>query len=181
MPALEKKTWDIEAALKNREFEIQLFWQRANYFLVLITALGVGAFTTANPLFGLVISVFAVFVCKLWFDTNLGSRFWQVFWEHEVESLSKTYHINSFLKSTSEIREELRGKLSHSDRRSIFRSWIDKKVLSKPSVTHSMITLSFIAMIFWTAIAGLNAYEVYANWTSGGDAVSAKVGELSKE
>lgn len=154
---------DIEVALKNREFEIQLFWQRANYFLVMITALGVGAFSAGDPIIGLIISGFSVFVCWLWFQTNLGSRFWQIFWENEVELLAKKYGIESFIKETPEIREELRGKISHSQKRSTFRNWIDAQVLKKPSVTHSMITLSFFAMIFWIVISFFQIYDIFLN------------------
>lgn len=62
--------FDIEVALANRTFELQLFWQRSNYFLVLITALGVGAFTARTPFLGFCISLFAVVVSALWYRTN---------------------------------------------------------------------------------------------------------------
>ena len=155
-------TRDIDVALKNREFEIQLFWQRANYFLVLITALGIGVFSIDEAFLGFLISVFGVVVCRLWFRTNLGSRFWQVFWENEVESLSPQYNINSFQKSTSEIRAEMKEKISHSEKRSAFRKWVDRRVLEKPSVTHSMISLSFFAMLFWGVLALYHLFELVA-------------------
>lgn len=50
---------ELQIALENRAFEIQLFWQRSNYFLVLMTALGIGVFSIKDELFSFLIAVFA--------------------------------------------------------------------------------------------------------------------------
>src|SRR5690242_7819565 len=98
---------NIEVALKNREFEIQLFWQRSNYFLVLITALGAGVIATRDAWIGLLISIFGMGACLLWFRTNLGSRYWQAFWEAEVERLAPRHGLKSFQLTPEEIQESV--------------------------------------------------------------------------
>lgn len=149
---MPEESRDIDVALRNREFEIQLFWQRTNYFLVLITALGVGVFSANKPFLGFLMSSFATLTCWLWFRTNLGSRFWQIFWEDEVESLASEYHLESFLKTTPNIKEKMRSKQANEKNRGMLRNWIDAQVLSKPSVTYHMILLSFAALIFWAFV-----------------------------
>lgn len=143
----------IETALRNREFEIQLFWQRANYFLVLITALGVGVFSVDKPVLGLIMSTFAAITCWLWFRTNLGSRFWQVFWEDEVERLAVDHNLESFLLTTEEIQRRMENSRHAKHKKGVLlRGWIDQLVIKKPSVTYHMILLSFFALVFWVMI-----------------------------
>ena len=151
---------ELETALRNREFEIQLFWQRTNYFLVLLTALGVGVFTIEDQLIGVVISLFAAITCFLWFETNLGSRFWQVFWEVEVVRLSKIHGISAFLQSTETIKAALKERQAEETSRSLFRKLIDDRMLRKPSVTFNMIVLSLFALILWIGIFLYFSYDL---------------------
>lgn len=161
MDDLETKRLELDAALRNREFEIQLFWQRSNYFLVLITALGVGFFSIEPQAYKVALSFFGTLASYLWYNTNLGSRFWQVFWEHEVELLSTEAGIRSFQKVTPEIKKELRTAASHSDKKLFWRKWIDDAVIEqKPSVTMNMIYLSIWATILWWVLFLTNFYEL---------------------
>lgn len=159
MDSFEEKRVELDIALRNREFEIQLFWQRSNYFLVLITALAVGFFSIESSGYKVALSLFGFLASRLWYNTNLGSRFWQVFWEHEVELLAPEFNIKSFQKRTSDIRRELKQAQSHSDKEFFWRKWIDAAVYHKPSVTMNMIYLSIWAMIFWCILFSVNLYE----------------------
>lgn len=154
----ERDKLDIEVALKNREFELSLFWQRSNYFLVLNTALGVAAFSARTALVGAMITAFGILVCWLWYRTNLGSRFWHVFWESEVERLAPKYELKSFEFSTAEIKAIVRRNVQ-PESSPWWRGWIDKGVLEKPSVTIHMIYLSLAALLFWLLIL---FYHVHA-------------------
>lgn len=151
--------FDIEVALKNREFELALFWQRSNYFLVLNTALGVAAFSADDHFLGVMISCFGLLVSWLWFRTNAGSRFWQVFWETEVNRLAPTYQLESFELSSEQARERVRADIA-TRKSGLLRRWIDQAVLAKPSVTMNMLGLSLAAMLFWISVAAFHALHL---------------------
>jgi hypothetical protein len=142
---------DVEVALKNREFELSLFWQRSNYFLVLNTALGVAAFSARTAAIGVLITLFGMLVCWLWYRTNLGSRFWHVFWESEVERLAPKYGLTAFELTMAQAKDRVRENIRPSES-PWWRAFIDKGVLEKPSVTLHMIYLSLTALLFWFLI-----------------------------
>ena len=153
---------ELKVALDNRAFEITLFGQRSNYFLVLITALGAGVFTIKDPWFSFIISIFASIGSFLWFRTNLGSRFWQESWEVEVTMLAKEQGIRSFERSQVEIAAQVEASLSGGTRRWFFRRWIDRQILKKPSVTFNMIVLSLVATLIWSIITIVKGYPLLA-------------------
>ncbi len=140
---------ELDIALENRAFEIQLFWQRSNYFLVLITALGIGAIAVDSNLLALLITVFGTVSSFLWFRTNLGSRFWQESWEVEVNELAGELGVTSFERPMKEIKEQVRRSLKGSNKQSFFRRWVDQQILKKPSVSYHMIILSIVSTIVW--------------------------------
>ena len=86
---------ELQIALDNRAFEIQLFWQRSNYFLVLITALGIGVFTIDNKIAAFLVTILGIASSFIWFRTNLGSKFWQESWEVEVSMIAEVEGIKS--------------------------------------------------------------------------------------
>lgn len=146
---------ELKIALDNRAFEIQLFWQRSNYFLVLMTALGIGTFSIKDPLFSPIISLFATICSYFWFRNNLGSKFWQESWETEVNQLSHELGVRSFQKTTEEVRRQVRDSLqigNTTEGKPSFRRWIDTLTVRKYSVTYNMILLSFWSIIFWFSV-----------------------------
>lgn len=145
---------ELRIALENRAFEIQLFWQRSNYFLVLMTALGVATFSVKDMYFSPLVSMFATLASYFWFRTNLGSKFWQESWEVEVVSLAKEQKIRSFERPTNEVIEQVKNSLlgNHGDGHSVFRKWIDRGIIKKYSVTYNMILLSMFATAVWTIV-----------------------------
>jgi len=155
--AKELAATELKIALENRAFEIQLFWQRSNYFLVLMTALGVATFSVKDIYFSPLVSAFATTASYFWFRTNLGSKFWQESWESEVVALAKEQNIRSFERPTAEVVEQVRSSLygSHGDGRSFVRKWIDSKVIKKYSVTYNMILLSLFATTVWAMVTGI--------------------------
>ncbi len=145
---------ELKIALENRAFEIQLFWQRSNYFLVLMTALGVATFSVRDIYFSPLVAMFATIASYFWLRTNLGSKFWQESWEVEVVSLAKEQKIRSFERSTAEVIEQVKNSLlgNHGDGRSFLRKWIDRKIIKKYSVTYNMILLSMFATGVWAIV-----------------------------
>ena len=89
-PKFDNNLERFKIALETRNFEIELFWKRCNYFLVLNTALAVGVFAlfgvkdTVSPLVLPLICVVGIFVCVAWIHVGLGSKFWQCHWEQVV-------------------------------------------------------------------------------------------------
>ena len=141
---------EFETAQDNRKFEIQMFWQRANYFLVLNTALAIGIFTVNSDSVAIFIALFGMIASYLWFSTNLGARYWQVFWEEEVSKLSKNFGISAFEISDDEIQAKAKRNLRLSG--SHLRKWVDRQVTKKPSVSYNMILLSLVTIVTWTLL-----------------------------
>lgn len=154
---------ELQIALDNRAFEIQLFWQRTNYFLVLITALGIGVFSISDNFFSLLIAILGVCSSFLWFRTNLGSKFWQESWEIEVESLADEFGIKSFQRDLDDIERQVTESLRDGERnakKSRYEKWLDGLTLKKYSVTRHMITLSLISSILWFCIVCVIAFRL---------------------
>lgn len=145
---------ELKIALENRAFEIQLFWQRSNYFLVLMTALGVATFSVKDLYFSPLVAAFTTIASYFWFRTNLGSKFWQESWEVEVVSLAKEQKIRSFERPIAEVIQQVNDSLvgSQGDGRSFIRKWIDAKIVKKYSVTYNMILLSMFATGVWAVV-----------------------------
>ena len=148
MDPIDLKKLELDLAIRNREFELNQFWQRSNYFLALVAALSVGLFATDENFIRVLISLLALVVSSLWLSTNLGSRYWQNFWEQEVQCLSQELGVRSFTKSGSEIQIQMEAN-TNLDELSIDKRLFEQLMLRKPSVTINMIRLSSVFLIFW--------------------------------
>lgn len=179
----EKLSTELKIALDNRAFEIQLFWQRSNYFLVLMSALGVAAFAIKQPIFSLLVSLLAVIASFLWFRTNQGSRFWQESWEVEVQHLAKEVGIRSFERSIGDVKKQVAQSLYPNGivKVTSFRTWILKGVLDKPSVTYHMIILSFASTVVWAVVFGLSLLMIVGVIPSGTPDASPAAGEIIQQ
>jgi hypothetical protein len=137
-------------ALETRNFEISLFWQRSNYFLVLNTAIAIGFFLKANNNFQIILSVFGIIVSLLWFFINQGSKFWQSRWETRLKKVEDdiSKDINFFSADFETIQNDVKESIDYSNHSKI-RQYFDKLVLLKPSVGFMMTLLSLTFIIFW--------------------------------
>ncbi len=151
MPIDETLKLEFETARKNRKFEIEKFWQRANYFLVLNTALAVGIFTIKSTLATFLISCFGVIAAWLWFRTNVGARYWQIFWEAEVHDLAKKLNVKSFSMTDDEIANR-QMRFGRSRKSSLVRKFVDAEVKKGHSVSYNMILLSIWAFLAWCLV-----------------------------
>lgn len=158
---LELALKELDIALANRVFEIQSFWQRSNYFLVLLTALGAATFTSKDGVLQLILSILSAFCALFWYRTNLGSKFWQESWEVEVNLLAEQIGIESFKRPMGAVTEQVRNSLNpDASGKSWFRRYIDNRTISKPSVTQNMIALSLIVFVVWLVIAAILGYRL---------------------
>ena len=152
---------ELQIALDNRAFELQLFWQRSNYFLVLITALGIGVFSIRELEFKALVAFAATVSSYSWFQNNLGSRFWQESWEAEVVLLAKELGIRSFERSPDDITKQVEIELiGNKKKRKLLRRWVDRQVLKKPSVTYNMIRLSLFSTILWAFVTLVSLWRI---------------------
>jgi len=143
-----------KTALDTRNFEISLFWQRSNYFLVLNTALGVGYFNVKWP-DSLLLALFGSLASLLWFRVNLGSKFWQSRWEQRLAIVERTFEpdIKFFAANKETTIADVKNNLEDSKHADEFRLWLDKLTLEKTSVIFSMTLLSLIFMLGWLVFA----------------------------
>ncbi len=88
----------LEIAWKNRDFEIDKYWQRAAYFWGFIVLL-FGAYIsiknskkgegilTENPEFELYVILLGIIFSLSWYLVNVGSKKWQENWEGHIDAL----------------------------------------------------------------------------------------------
>lgn len=62
----------FKVAVDTLKFEIQMFWQRSNYFMVLNTAIAVGFFSGKAGQYTWVLSCLGILVSLLWYFVTLG-------------------------------------------------------------------------------------------------------------
>jgi hypothetical protein len=137
-------------ALETRNFEISMFWQRSNYFLVLNTAVAVGFFSLNDPFYTVPLSIFGFLVSLLWVRVNLGGKFWQSRWEEKLRlvELDTLPEIQFFSADPNTNREDVKASLDRAGH-SGFRRLIDRLVLKKPSVSGAMTYLSLGFALLW--------------------------------
>ena len=145
----------FKVAVSTRQFEIQMLWQRSNYFMVLNTAVAVAYFSLKGERQGIepVVVLLGVLICVVWFNVNLGSKYWQSRWEEAAARFERICapEAKLFAADQSETFEEVKVSLARNSHNR-FQRWIDGEVLKKPSVSFWMMVLSISFISFWMAL-----------------------------
>lgn len=157
-----------QVALDTRKFEIGLFWQRSNYFLVLNTGVAVGYFSQDKSSFSaLVLSLLGIGGAYLWLLINFGSKFWQIRWERRLELAEADLGggLQLFSAGWPLIIEDVKKSLAKRyPARRFYGRWIanlyDRAVLRKPSVSKVMTALSLLFLCFWLAATLVSGISV---------------------
>ena len=140
--------------LDTRNLEINLFWQRSNYFLVLNTGIAFGFFNIKdeNLFVVYIFVVMGLLASLLWFWVCLGGKFWQTRWEKRLFDFEKEHmpDLDFFGASPERIRKDVKDGLAFN-KLSWTQRFVYKLVLDKPSVSYSMIRLSLLFVIGWIA------------------------------
>ncbi len=142
-------------ALDTRNMEIGLFWQRSNYFLVLNAALAIGFFRLAENKYVILLATLGALVSFLWYQVNLGSKYWQSRWEHRLKLKEEEIapELQYFSADWDVIQKDVEESLNYSHKnKGKFQKWLDKETLKKPSVSYNMTLLSFIFLIGWVVL-----------------------------
>lgn len=76
-------------SVKNRRFEIDLFWKRSLFFLGFIAAsiVAFAEFTRIGSRYAVVAAAFGFLSSLAWAFANRGSKFWQEYWESRIKEL----------------------------------------------------------------------------------------------
>ena len=157
----------FEIALDTRKFEIDLYWKRANYFLVFVSVIFVGWYQVnqtlkslsvqssidgishevnqglTNEFFSikLLLACLGFLVSFAWFCANRGSKFWQENWEANIHHLSNKLGLPIFELIPYEPM-----------------AWhkFDSKYPYSVSKINQIV--SFIITLFWIFIIGVTLY-----------------------
>lgn len=151
----------FKIAVSTRQFEIQMFWQRSNYFMVLNTAIAIGFFAAKAPSYGAVIALLGVGVCVIWCLVNFGSKFWQSRWEEAAARLEAKCapEAKLFAATRSEVDEEVKKSLASSNHSGL-QKWMDEQIIKKPSVSYQMTLLSLSFVVFWTLAFAISVNSI---------------------
>lgn len=123
----------FESAVEGRRLEIELFWRRSLFYWGFIAAAFVAFATsrTSNPGLSVVIACFGLICSFAWTLVNRGSKYWQEFWEVEVEESEDSVTGPLFKKH---------GSVKPKGR------WLSARQFSASKIT---IALSDYTFIFW--------------------------------
>jgi hypothetical protein len=143
--------------LDTRNFEISLFWQRSNYFLVLNSALAVGFFNLKTTEYALLLSLLGLVASFLWFYVNLASKFWQSRWEHRLKLVEDKIapDMKCFAADKETIERDVKESLKLSQHKGV-QSLLDRLIAKKPSVSYAMTLLSLVFVIAWAVILAIH-------------------------
>lgn len=147
--------------VSTRSLEIQLFWQRSNYFLVLSTALAFGFFQSKSALYTTPLALLGIAVCWLWYNVNLGSKYWQSRWEEAAWQLEEQMQGKPESKLFSVPQEEVLEIVKKSlgrNRHNALERWFDNRILQKPSVTTYMALLPLLFAATWIILLLVSLY-----------------------
>lgn len=161
----------FKIALETRNLEIDLFWKRSNYFLVLNTAIAVGFFNKAENgnWYAIALALFGLTVSVLWFQVNCGGKFWQSRWEYQLKEAEDALEkqsdkkMNYFSAHINDIKEKVEKFIEDSHQKS-HDNLFNKYILEKYSVSKSMIILSLIFASMWFTTLARSLYYILYNY-----------------
>jgi hypothetical protein len=141
-------------AREARNLEINLFWQRSNYFLVLSSATAAGFFSLKDGKYAVPLALFGVVVAILWVAVNLGSKFWQSRWEHRLQIAENQLqpHMNLFSADWETVKKDVHQSFQFRSHGMVYRLYA-RMVMMKPSVSFTMTLLSVAFLGLWIALA----------------------------
>ena len=146
-----------KVALDTRNFEINLFWQRSNYFLALNTALAIGFFNLHDSRkYSLTLAILGTVVSILWYRANIGSKFWQSRWENRLKIVEEQIapELKFFAANWEIIRKDVEESLKNGGHTGL-QKLVYSQVSKKPSVSYLMILLSLAFVTAWVLLIAM--------------------------
>ena len=144
------KEEQFKLAVNTRQFEIQMFWQRSNYFMILNTAIAVGFFSLKTNSYAPILAALGAIVSLIWYFVTLGGKYWQSRWEEAAARLESECAPDAklFAATSDEVQKEVERSLNKGSHKG-FRKCLDVRILKKPSVSYQMTFLAFFFFLFW--------------------------------
>ena len=151
--------WQIEVKdlyatlIATRNLEVNLFWQRSNYFLVLNSGIVFGFFNLKETKYALVFAFMGLIASILWFYVCLGSKFWQTRWEQRLADFENEHFpgLEFFSAKPARLRDDVTRGLAFENLGTIQR-YLYGLALLKPSVSYSMLRLSILFVFGWIVV-----------------------------
>jgi hypothetical protein len=161
---------DLHATLvSTRNLEINLFWQRANYFLVLNSGLALGVFNLKDQKYFIVFAIVGILAAFLWWRVCLGGKYWQTRWEQRLSDFEKRHlqGLEFFSASRQRVQDDVRAGLAFSGAKG-FKKWVfDRMLALRPSVSFCMIVLALCFFWGWIALTVMLLWPVVLQWVRG--------------
>ena len=85
-----------DIAILQRNFEIDNFWKRSNYYLIFNTALFFGVFTDVPAALTIVFCIIGFVSSVMWTLNNIASKFWQERWEIAARDTEPVYFVDKY-------------------------------------------------------------------------------------
>ncbi len=159
--SIEQARYD--AAIRAREFEIDLFWKRALFFWGFLAAAFVALAAThqKSPRLAVVVASFGMVCSWTWSLANRGSKYWYESWEQKVQTAERS--ITGPLFAQIETPKDDAWPLSGR----------------RYSVSRLAIGFSYFTWIVWTVILVYEVIELWCkcvpNWIANASATSFAV------
>jgi hypothetical protein len=142
--------------IDTRNLEINLFWQRSNYFLVLNTGIAFGFFNLKEPRYIWAMAVFGLMASILWVGVSLGGKYWHTRWEQRLHDFeTKHFPDLMFFAAPRERADQDVSRGLHSFGSNWSKRLIYEMVPWKPSVSYSMILLALLFVCGWVVLIGM--------------------------
>lgn len=138
--------------IDTRNLEINLFWQRSNYFLVLNSGIVVAFFNLRDTKYAVMFGSVGFIVSLLWFWVCLGSKFWQTRWEQRLADFENEHlpGLEFFSAKRERIDSDVKRGFEFQKLGLLQRS-VYGLARRKPSVSYSMIKVSALFALAWAA------------------------------
>src|ERR1022692_2144062 len=155
----DNHVWEAYKVLvETRNLEINLFWQRSNYFLVLNTGLALGFFNVKEDGYRTALAGFGFLASILWIGVLAGAKHWQSKWEQRLRDFEEECFptLQFFAASKKRIRDDAEKGLGFFDTKRYSPKRLAYRIaLWKPSVTYCMILLALMFAVGWLVLGGI--------------------------
>lgn len=165
----------FKIAKETRDFEIEMFWRRTNYFLLLNVSVGTGfayfykSLPQQTHFLGellplIILSIIGLCVCFAWIKVGLGAKYWQSHWEQVLVDLQPKLGMEG-----EEGKEQDTAYFSNKGHKERVRrnleitSCYDCCVLQKPSVSRWMHRTACLFLAAWVIVIGATIVKIICN------------------
>lgn len=139
--------------IDTRNLEVSLFWQRANYFLVLNSAIVIAMFNVTKPVHVRVFAAIGILASLLWFWACLASKYWQTFWAERLADFERKQLVGlDFFSANPKTRNAFVKQGLEAEGLGNIETSVYGLAKQCRSVSFSMLLLSLVFALGWLAL-----------------------------